>query len=141
MADVSFISFDNSGHRISFPQWHSNSTNVQRTDNIIKQIASMFASNPNVVSIIAPLNEYVVCLVTWGAAHTCFCRPAGFDGDAVLSVVRQYWYDSYGNIRCAYMLLLFWNTTQLTGYDIIASLSARLRRATRSSCCMTHSSL
>ncbi|KAF7799222.1 hypothetical protein EIP86_010454 [Pleurotus ostreatoroseus] len=67
---------------ISFPQWHSNSTNVQRTDNIIKQIASMFASNPNVVSIIAPLNE-----------------PAGFDGDAVLSVVRQYWYDSYGNIR------------------------------------------
>ena len=26
-------------------------------------------------------------------------RPAGFDGSAVLSVVRQYWYDSYGNVR------------------------------------------
>jgi len=74
--------FDNSGHRISFPQWHSNSTNVQRTDNIIKTIASMFATQSDVVSIIAPLNE-----------------PAGFDGDAVLSVVRQYWFDSYGNIR------------------------------------------
>ena len=49
--------FDNSGHRIPFPGWHSNSTNVQRTDAIIKQIASMFATNTNVVSIIAPLNE------------------------------------------------------------------------------------
>ncbi|KAI0785373.1 exo-beta-1,3-glucanase [Irpex lacteus] len=74
--------FDNSGHRVSFPGWHSNSTNVQRTDNIIKRIASMFATNTNVVSVIAPLNE-----------------PAGFDGDAVLNVVKQYWYDSYGNIR------------------------------------------
>jgi glucan 1,3-beta-glucosidase len=26
-------------------------------------------------------------------------RPAGFYGGAVLNVVRQYWYDSYGNIR------------------------------------------
>ncbi|KAI0695614.1 exo-beta-1,3-glucanase [Cytidiella melzeri] len=74
--------FDNSGQRLSFPGWHSNATNVQRTDNIIKQIASMFATQTNVVSIIAPLNE-----------------PAGFDGSDVLSVVRQYWYDSYGNIR------------------------------------------
>jgi aryl-phospho-beta-D-glucosidase BglC (GH1 family) len=74
--------FDNSGHRISFPQWHSNSTNVQRTDSIIKTISSMFATNTDVVTVIAPLNE-----------------PAGFDGQAVLDVVRQYWYDSYGNIR------------------------------------------
>ena len=53
-------SFDNSGHRISFPGWHSNSTNVARTDAIIKRIASMFAGQTNVVPIIAPLNEYVV---------------------------------------------------------------------------------
>jgi hypothetical protein len=26
-------------------------------------------------------------------------RPAGFDGDDVLTVVKQYWKDSYGNIR------------------------------------------
>ncbi|TBU62583.1 exo-beta-1,3-glucanase [Dichomitus squalens] len=77
--------YDNSGHRISFPQWHSNSTNVQRTDAIIKQIASLFINDQDVVSVIAPLNE-----------------PAGYDGSDVLSVVRQYWYDSYGNIRFPY---------------------------------------
>ncbi|THH03835.1 hypothetical protein EW145_g5968 [Phellinidium pouzarii] len=74
--------FDNSGQRMSFPHWHSNATNVARTDAIIKTIASMFSENENVVSVIAPLNE-----------------PAGFDGADVLSVVKQYWYDSYGNIR------------------------------------------
>ncbi|KAI0654497.1 exo-beta-1,3-glucanase [Cubamyces menziesii] len=77
--------FDNSGHRISFPQWHSNSTNVARTDAIIKQIASLFINDQDVASVIAPLNE-----------------PAGYDGSDVLSVVRQYWYDSYGNIRFPY---------------------------------------
>jgi hypothetical protein len=51
--------FDNSGHRVGFPGWHSNPTNVQRTDTIIKTIASMFATQTNVVPIIAPLNEYV----------------------------------------------------------------------------------
>ena len=35
-------------------------------------------------------------------------RPAGFDGDDVLSVVRQYWYDSYGNIRYAAPSLSDW---------------------------------
>ncbi|KAJ7459150.1 exo-beta-1,3-glucanase [Mycena galericulata] len=75
--------FDNSGHRISFPQWHSNATNVQRTDAIIKnQIVPMVANNYGNVPIVAPLNE-----------------PAGFDGDDVLSVLKQYWLDSYGNIR------------------------------------------
>lgn len=28
-------------------------------------------------------------------------RPAGFDGDEVLNVIKQYWKDSYGNIRYA----------------------------------------
>ena len=62
-----FPRFDNSGHRVSFPGWHSNSTNVQRKDNIIKRIAAMFATNTNVVSVIAPLNEYVICsfLARW----------------------------------------------------------------------------
>lgn len=54
---LTFSSFDNSGQRMSFPHWHSNATNVQRTDNVIKQIASLFATNTNVVPIIAPLNE------------------------------------------------------------------------------------
>ncbi|KDQ63245.1 glycoside hydrolase family 5 protein [Jaapia argillacea MUCL 33604] len=77
--------FDNSGHRISYPEWHSNATNIARTDAIIKTIANMYKDQTNVVSAIAPLNE-----------------PAGYDGSAVLSAVRQYWYDSYGNIRYPY---------------------------------------
>jgi len=77
--------FDNSGHKVSFPGWHSNSTNVARTSAIIKTIATMVRANSANVPIIAPLNE-----------------PAGFDGSAVLSVVRQYWFDSYGNIHYPY---------------------------------------
>ncbi|TFK84199.1 glycoside hydrolase family 5 protein [Polyporus arcularius HHB13444] len=77
--------FDNSGHRISFPQWHSNSTNIARTNAVLKTITSLFINDQDVVSVIAPLNE-----------------PAGFDGSDVLSAVRQYWYDSYGNIRFPY---------------------------------------
>lgn len=77
--------YDNSGHRLSYPEWQSNSTNVQRTDSIIKTIISMYANNPDIVPIIAPLNE-----------------PAGYDGSAVLDVLTQYYYDSYGNIRYPY---------------------------------------
>ncbi|KAJ7754931.1 glycoside hydrolase family 5 protein [Mycena maculata] len=97
--------FDNSGHRISFPGWHSNATNVQRTDTIIKQIASMVADNYENVPIIAPLNE-----------------PAGFDGDAVLSVVRQYWYDSFGNIRYPFGSAQQSNTVELI-HDAFQPLS------------------
>jgi glucan 1,3-beta-glucosidase len=49
--------FDNSGHRIPFPQWHSNKTNIDRTNEIIKRIATMFANDPAVVTTISPLNE------------------------------------------------------------------------------------
>lgn len=74
--------FDNSGQRMPFPEWQSSQTNVDRTDAIIKTLASMFAGSTNVVAAIAPLNE-----------------PAGFDGQQILNVTVQYWYDSYGNIR------------------------------------------
>ncbi|KAH9964095.1 glycoside hydrolase family 5 protein [Russula dissimulans] len=74
--------FDNSGHRLSYPQWHSNQTNVDRTNRILAQIAAELSNVTNVVPIIAPLNE-----------------PAGFDGQQVLDVARQYWYDSYQSIR------------------------------------------
>ncbi|KAF9454195.1 glycoside hydrolase family 5 protein [Macrolepiota fuliginosa MF-IS2] len=74
--------FDNSGQKKPFPEWHTRSDYISRTDAIIKTIASMYKDMTDVVSVIAPLNE-----------------PAGFDGDAVLSVTKQYWFDSYGNIR------------------------------------------
>ncbi|KAF8527568.1 exo-beta-1,3-glucanase [Hysterangium stoloniferum] len=67
--------FDNSGQKMDFPEWQSNSNNVQRTDAIIKTLANMFKGQTNVVTTIAPLN------------------------DGVLPVVQQYWFDSYGNIR------------------------------------------
>ena len=51
--------FDNSGRRLSYPQWQSSQSNIDRTNAIIKRIASMFASDPSVVSVIAPLNECV----------------------------------------------------------------------------------
>ncbi|TDL20938.1 exo-beta-1,3-glucanase [Rickenella mellea] len=74
--------FDNSGHHVSFPQWHSNSTNIARTNTVIKTLANMFKTNTNVVTAITPLNE-----------------PASFYGNAILTAARQFWYDSYGNIR------------------------------------------
>ncbi|CAL1694455.1 unnamed protein product [Somion occarium] len=77
--------FDNSGHKVSFPQWQSSQSNIDRTNAIIKKLASMFADQSDVVTMIAPLNE-----------------PAGFDGSDILNAVRQYWYDSYGNIRFPY---------------------------------------
>ncbi|KAM6498669.1 exo-beta-1,3-glucanase [Amanita muscaria] len=77
--------FDNSGQKMPYPTWQSNGTNVARTDNIIKTIAGMFKDSSSVVVAIAPLNE-----------------PAGFDGSSMMSVVTQYWDDSYGNIRYPY---------------------------------------
>lgn len=98
--------FDNSGHKVSFPQWQSNQTNIDRTNAVIRTIAYQFQHNSQVVSGIAPLNE-----------------PAGFYGQQMLDVTRQYWYDSYGNIRYptgqqsntlvvlhdAFQPLTFWN--------------------------------
>ncbi|KAJ6520130.1 glycoside hydrolase family 5 protein [Mycena sanguinolenta] len=79
--------FDNSGHRgdATWANGGTSGSDVQRTDTIIKQIANLYKDNPEVVPIIAPLNE-----------------PAGFDGDNWLAVIRQYWFDSFGNIRFPY---------------------------------------
>ncbi|KAG0700651.1 glycoside hydrolase family 5 protein [Suillus ampliporus] len=106
--------YDNSGQRMSYPTWHSNQTNVDRTDAIIKTIISMVDSEYETVPIIAPLNE-----------------PAGYDGDDVLSVVKQYWYDSYpyGDstesntvelIHDAFQPLSYWDGFMVDGYDGVA---------------------
>jgi len=57
-------SFDNSGHRMKYPEWQSNPVNVDRSNRIIKRIASEFSNNPGVVPIIAPLNESVFPYMT-----------------------------------------------------------------------------
>ncbi len=42
-----------------FPQWQSSQTNIDRTNAVIRRIAYEFRNNYQVVSVIAPLNEYV----------------------------------------------------------------------------------
>ncbi|KAI0275226.1 exo-beta-1,3-glucanase [Gloeopeniophorella convolvens] len=74
--------FDNSGQRLASPTWQTNQTNIDRTNAIIMRLAHEFRYKFDTVSIIEALNE-----------------PAGFDGQQLLDVTRQYWYDSYGNIR------------------------------------------
>ena len=76
--------FDNSGQRLNYPTWHTQSGAVARTNAIIKTLANKFAGNPSVVPIISPLNE-----------------PAGFY-DEMMGTIKQYWYDSFGNIRFPY---------------------------------------
>lgn len=49
--------YDNSGHRMSYPTWQSNQTNIDRTDQVIQTIVSMYSNQPDVVPVIAPLNE------------------------------------------------------------------------------------
>lgn len=77
--------FDNSGQKMDYPTWHTRQSNVDRTNAVIKTIANMFKDNKYVVPIIAPLNE-----------------PAGYRGSDVVAVTRQFWKDSYGNIRFPY---------------------------------------
>ncbi|KAG2022873.1 exo-beta-1,3-glucanase [Coprinopsis cinerea AmutBmut pab1-1] len=77
--------FDNSGQKMDYPTWHTKQSNVDRTNAVIQRIADLYKDRTGVVPAIAPLNE-----------------PAGFFGADVLSVTRQYWLDSYGNIRYPY---------------------------------------
>ncbi|KAK7434061.1 hypothetical protein VKT23_020387 [Stygiomarasmius scandens] len=77
--------FDNSGQRMPYPQWHTDEGNVARTNQVLKKIVAMLSKQSDVVTVIEPLNE-----------------PAGFYGEQMMNVTRQYWYDSYGNIRFPY---------------------------------------
>ncbi len=61
-------SFDNSGRRLSFPQWQSNQTNVDRTNAIIKSLGYQFRYQSQVVSVISPLNE---CVQSDASSITC----------------------------------------------------------------------
>jgi len=76
--------FDNSGEKLSFPQWQTKASYLKRTEAIIKTLADRYKTN-SVVPIIAPLNE-----------------PAGFYGKQILDVTKQYWRDSYRIIRYPY---------------------------------------
>jgi glucan 1,3-beta-glucosidase len=45
---------------MSFPTWHLNQANIDRTNKVLKIIAYEFRYISNVVSVIAPLNESVL---------------------------------------------------------------------------------
>lgn len=111
--------FDNSGQKMPYPTWQTNQTDIDRTNDIIKTIVSMVDSEYQTVPIIAPLNE-----------------PAGYNGTQMLSVVKQYWQDSYKSIRYpdgsstesntvelihdAFQDLSYWDGFMVDGYDGVA---------------------
>jgi glucan 1,3-beta-glucosidase len=68
LTTFSNFSFDNSGQRLSFPQWQSNQANVGRTNAIIKSLAYQFRYQSQVVSVISPLNE---CVQSDSSSITC----------------------------------------------------------------------
>ncbi|KAI0036399.1 exo-beta-1,3-glucanase [Vararia minispora EC-137] len=74
--------FDNSGHRVSEPHWQNDPKNVARTNAVIRQIATEFGPQVDVVSMIQPLNE-----------------PAGYKSSQILTVAKQFYKDSYQSIR------------------------------------------
>lgn len=76
------------------PTWQSSEDNIQRTNNIIKTLASWYSSQTDTVVGIAPLNEYVSCCFH-ASRSNARRRPAGYFGDDVMNAVRQYWYDRY----------------------------------------------
>jgi len=77
--------YDNSGQRKPKPEWQNKAINIQRSNAIIQKLANTYRDMTGTVSIIAPLNE-----------------PAGYDGELILNVTKQFWYDSYQNIRFPY---------------------------------------
>ncbi|KAK7058472.1 hypothetical protein VNI00_002106 [Paramarasmius palmivorus] len=78
--------FDNSGQRLDTgPNWHRRNENVARTNAILKDIVADFIKESDTASVIAPLNE-----------------PAGFFGQLIINVTKQYWLDSYESIRYPY---------------------------------------
>ncbi|EEB94459.1 hypothetical protein MPER_06722, partial [Moniliophthora perniciosa FA553] len=73
--------FDNSGQKGAV-NWHKNRDNVSRGLAIIKSMATWYSAQTDVVVAIECVNE-----------------PWGYAGGDIMSVLRQYYYDSYGNIR------------------------------------------
>lgn len=73
--------YDNSGQRISSPQWAVNPANVTRTVDTINFIAKNIGGMVDVVEL---LNE-----------------PAAYISDTWASTLRQFWQDGYGAVRAS----------------------------------------
>ncbi|KAH8835533.1 exo-1,3-beta-glucanase [Flagelloscypha sp. PMI_526] len=77
--------YDNSGQKRDHPYWQTSQSNIARTNTIIKTLANKFKDQTGVVSVIQALNE-----------------PAGWYGNGIMDTIRQFFYDSYGNVRYPY---------------------------------------
>ncbi|KAH0581711.1 hypothetical protein H2248_011397 [Termitomyces sp. 'cryptogamus'] len=76
--------FDNSGQKTSDPSWYRSQLNVDRARAIIQRLANTYKDS-TVVTAISVMNE-----------------PAPQntrDPDGMLAVTRQYWYDTYQDVR------------------------------------------
>jgi glucan 1,3-beta-glucosidase len=71
--------YDNSGQRTNDIEWAYNSTNVNRTLDVIKFVIK---NTGGLVDVMELLNE-----------------PAGFLGQDFVDVVRQFWLDGYNAVR------------------------------------------
>jgi glucan 1,3-beta-glucosidase len=117
--------FDNSGHAGDI-LWHTQQSNIDRSSAIIKILAAEF-SQPQYASSVVAIGACSTSPRFWDAKSSSwlFCEqidprhllcshhgrmhiiqilapmnePAGFASSALLSAARQYWFDSYGNIR------------------------------------------
>ena len=54
---IDYFSYDNSGHKMTYPTWQTKQENVERTEKCIETIAGLFAGNSSIATTIAPLNE------------------------------------------------------------------------------------
>lgn len=84
---LTFVELHSSGRKGPIA-WHTSKVNVDRTRQALKVLIDDFVVNPtyrNTVTSIEALNE-----------------PGGFIGDSMLSVAKQYYYDSYGALRWPY---------------------------------------
>jgi glucan 1,3-beta-glucosidase len=73
--------YDNSGQRISYPLWATNSTNVNRTLDYMRYLTTNLAG---MIDVIELLNE-----------------PAAFWSSGFKQVLSQYWQDGYSVVRAA----------------------------------------
>ncbi|KAL0581059.1 hypothetical protein V5O48_000952 [Marasmius crinis-equi] len=72
--------FDNSGQKLDHPGWHTQQTNIDITNEVLRMIVDQFGGDSTVPTI-APLNE-----------------PAAFAED-IMNATKKYWLDSYDSIR------------------------------------------
>lgn len=115
--------FDNSGHRGAI-NWNTAQSNIDRSSAIIKTLAAEFsqAKYNNVVSAIGGCFSISIIIITHVLIYLYLApmnEPAGYSSSGLLSATRQYWYDSYGNIRengnlvevihDAFQALTYWN--------------------------------